>query len=107
MAPQTELDRHNGATQAPQMTDVAPIQPTTYREAPASRDLTPAERQSIAMSWVGIALATILFLGGLALWAAVAFNAGFGGWLLGMCLLALVMVAVVVGVANVVIRPRR
>jgi len=50
------------------------------------------------MSWVGIALGVFLLLGGLALWAAVALGAGFGGWLIGMVVMSAVAYA---------LRPRR
>jgi hypothetical protein len=67
--------------------------------------LTYAERQGLAMGWVGMALGVFLLLGGLALWAAWAFGAGFGAWLLAVGVMGLVMVVVVVAVNYVVMRP--
>jgi hypothetical protein len=104
MTPQVQLngtDRVATPAAAP-----APTPPTDQKEAPAPRELTYAERQGLAMSWVGIALGMFLLLGGLALWAAVALQAGFGGWLLGMGVMGLVIVLVIVAVNVYVMRPR-
>jgi hypothetical protein len=69
--------------------------------------LTDAERQGLAMGWVSIALGLLLLFGGLSLWAAAALNAGFVGWLVSMAVIGLVIVAVLVAVTYMVIRPRR
>ncbi len=69
--------------------------------------MTEAERQGMAMGWIGMAFGIFLLLGALALWAAVALNAGFGGWLIGVAVLGLAMVAVAVAVAYYVVRPGR
>jgi hypothetical protein len=96
-----------GEDHVAQATPTTTPPPTAGRtETPTLHELTYAERQGLAMAWVGIALGMFLLLGGLALWAAVALNAGFGGWLLGMGLMGLVIVAVVVAVNYAVLRPR-
>jgi uncharacterized membrane protein len=46
-------------------------------------------------------------VGGLALWASAVFSAGFGGWLLSMAVMGVVIVATIVAVSYFVIRPRR
>jgi hypothetical protein len=100
------MDRVAPATPAPAR--ALPPDPTLGRkEIPTPQEPTFAEQQGLAMSWVGIALGMFLLLGGLALWAAVAFSAGFGGWLLGTGLMGLIIVAVVVTVNYVLLRPRR
>lgn len=74
---------------------------------PVPHELTFAERQGLAMGWVGMALGTLLLLGGLALWAAWAFSAGFGAWLLAVAVMGLVMIVVVVAVNYITLRPGR
>ena len=105
--PQVDLDGVNRVTQAPLSIDALPYPPGVGMEATAPHALTDAERQGLAMSGVGITLGMLLLLGGLALVAAVALHAGFGGWLLGMALVAVVMVAVILAVNYAVLRPRR
>lgn len=102
-------EREPVAQTAPPASPASPsiIAPLPVPPDSAPRELTLAERQGLAMGWAGIALGMILLLGGLALWAAVAFSAGFGGWLIAMGLLGLVMVAVIVAVNYVVLRPQR
>lgn len=107
MTPQVNLDGRNRIAQAtPATPATTTFAPTTPPTSPAQHELTSAERQGLAMGWVAMALGMLLLLGGLALWAAVAFSAGFGGWLIAMGLLGLVMVAVVVA-AGYTLRPRR
>jgi hypothetical protein len=72
-----------------------------------SQELTYKDRQGIAMGWVFSALGMFLLLGGLALGAAVIFNVGFGGWLIGMALMGLVIVGVIVAVNAYILRPAR
>jgi hypothetical protein len=87
---------------APPMIDrVAEPTPAT------SQELTYKDRQGIAMGWVFSALGMFLLLGGLALGAAVIFNVGFGGWLIGMALMGLVIVGVIVAVNAYILRPAR
>jgi hypothetical protein len=104
MTPQVNLYGEDRVAQATPST--APALPAGRTETPAPHALTFAERQGLAMGWVGMALGMFLLLGGLALWGAVALNAGFGGWLLGIGLMGLVIVAVVLAVNYVVLRPR-
>ncbi len=105
--PQVDLDGMNRAAQVPLATAPVPIPSDDARtETSAPRAMTDAERQGIAMSWVGITLGIFLLLGGLALGAAVALKAGFGGWLLGMGVIGLIMVAVIIVVNYTVLRPR-
>lgn len=85
--------------------DLARIPPAGRAETP--HPLTYAERQGLAMGWVGMALGIFLLLGGLALWAAWAFGAGFGAWLLAVGVMGLVMVVVVVAVNYIVMRAER
>jgi hypothetical protein len=104
MLPQVNL---NGMDRVAQ-TSSAATSPAPAAGAPAApRELTFAERQGLAMGWVGMALGMFLLLGGLALWAAVAFSAGFGGWLLATGLMGLVMIAVIIAVTSLMLRPRR
>jgi hypothetical protein len=106
MTPQVNLDGTERTAQAPYTTALGPA-PTAGRvETPALREPTFAERQGLAMSWVGIALGMFLLLGGLALWAAVALSAGFGGWLIGMAVMGAVIVVVIAAV-NYALRPIR
>jgi hypothetical protein len=70
-------------------------------------ELTFAERQGLAMGWMSIALGIFLLFGGLALWASVALSAGFGGWLISMAVMGVIVVATLVAVARFVIRPSR
>lgn len=101
MAPQVQLDGRERVIDAD--SDRAP-----YASAPAApHTLTDADRQGLAMAWVGLGLGMFLLFGGLALWAAVALNAGFAGWLEGMALIGVVVVAVLLTVTYTVIRPRR
>jgi hypothetical protein len=46
-------------------------------------------------------------LGGLALWAASVFSAGFGGWLISVAVMGVIVVAAIVAVSYFVIRPGR
>jgi hypothetical protein len=105
MTPQTNLNGTDRMAEVP-----FPTTPTSVArqvETPMPGPLTDAERQRLAMSWVGITLGAILPLGALALWAAEVFGAGFLGWLLGMALLGLVMVAVVIVLDSALLRPHR
>jgi hypothetical protein len=107
MTPQLQHMSVDGREPVAQTKPAGAIAPISMPSAPpAPRELTLAERQGLAMAWAGMALGIILLLGGLALWAAVAFSAGFGGWLIAMGLLGLVMLVVVVAV-NYVLRPQR
>lgn len=102
MTPRVNLDGRDRATQA--------LPPATENMETATRtprELTVAERQGFAMSWVAIGLGTFLLLGGLALWASAVFSAGFGGWLVSLALMGLVMLATIVTVSFVTLRPRR
>lgn len=85
----------------PMMDRVATPTPETTQE------LTYKDRQGLAMAWVFSALGMFLLLGGLALGAAVIFNVGFGGWLIGMALMGLVIVGVIVAVNAYILRPAR
>lgn len=90
MAPLTHLDETERAA-------AADNRPPPASQAP--RVLTEADRQGLAMGWVAITLGMLLVLGGLALWAALVFSAGFGAWLLAvgvLGVLGMVMVAVVI-----------
>ena len=112
MVPQMNLDGRDRATQAPppvtEYTETATRLPATaphHERAP--QELTVAERQGFAMSWVAIGLGTFLLLGGLALWASAVFSAGFGGWLVSLALMGIVMLATIVVVSFFTLRPRR
>lgn len=74
--------------------------------ATAPRPLTDADRQGLAMGWAALGLGMFLLFGGLALWAAVALDAGFAGWLGGMALIGAVIVVVLLTVTYMIIRPR-
>lgn len=89
------------------MAEPAPIPPPARGAGPAARRPTYGERQAIAMSWLFGALAAFLLLGVLALGAAVVFNVGFGGWLIGIGAMGLVIVAMVVAVGSFILRPGR
>ncbi|HEX9069751.1 MAG TPA: hypothetical protein VF807_13345 [Ktedonobacterales bacterium] len=104
MLPQVNLNGMDRVAQTSSAT-ASPSPAAGEREAP--RELTFTERQGLAMGWVGMALGMFLLLGGLALWAAVAFSAGFGGWLLATGLMGLVMIAVIIAVTYFIVRPRR
>jgi hypothetical protein len=108
MSPWTPLDKQESTAQVDGRP--APV-PTPASASPAGpstpHELTYAERQGLAMGWVAIALGTLLLLGGLALWAAWAFSAGFGAWLLAVGVMGLLMVALVVAVNYVVLQPTR
>ena len=112
MASQVNLDGWDRITQAPppagEHTETAMRVPATaphHERAP--QELTVAERQGFAMSWVAIGLGTFLLLGGLALWASAVFSAGFGGWLVSLALMGVVMLATIVVVSFFTLRPRR
>ncbi len=90
-----------GGARPPTPTTPAARQPT----ATGPHTLPFAERQRLALLWVGMTFGLLLLLSGLALWAAVALGAGFGGWLLGTGLLGLVLLAVVATVNYIVLRP--
>lgn len=111
MSPMTHLDERDRVASADARPALAPIAAPTVPVAlpalPAPRALTEAERHGLAMGWVAMALGTLLLLGGLALWAAWAFSAGFWAWLIAVGVMGLVMVAVVVTANFAVLRPRR
>jgi hypothetical protein len=86
----------------PQMTRLE-----TDRETPAAQELTYKDRQGLAMGWAFSALGMFLLLGGLALGAAVIFQVGFVGWLIGMGLMGLVIVAVIAVSNYFVLQPGR
>jgi len=73
----------------------------------ATQELTAKDRQGLAMSWVFSSLGMFLLLGGLALGAALVFNVGFVGWLIGLGLMGLVMAVVIAAVNYYVLRPGR
>ncbi len=98
MTPQAKLDGTDR---------VAQTRPDTESSAPTPEQLSLAERQGLAMGWVFSALGMFLLLGSLALLAAWVFKAGFVGWLISMGLMGLVIVAVIVTVNYVVLRPAR
>jgi hypothetical protein len=79
----------------------------TEVETPTAQELSYKDRQGLAMAWAFSALGIYLLFGGLALGAAVIFNVGFGGWLIGMGLTGLMIVAVIVVVNFFVLRPGR
>jgi hypothetical protein len=111
MSSQVNLDGIAPVTQTPPVPVVTtPRPPIARTDAPAPatpHELTFAERQGLAMGWVAMALGVFVLLGGLALWAAVALDAGFSGWLIGMGVMGVVMVAVVVIVGYFMRQPRR
>jgi hypothetical protein len=74
---------------------------------PAEQELSYKDRQGLAMAWAFSALGIYLLFGGLALGAAVIFNVGFVGWLIGMGLTGLMIVAVIVVVNIFVSGPAR
>jgi hypothetical protein len=100
MTPQVDL---NGTDRVAQ-TSAAPAL-TAPAAQPATEELTVKDRQGLAMAWAFSALGFFLLLGGLALGAALVFNAGFIGWLIGMGLMGLVIVAVIAAVNYYVLRP--
>ena len=107
MIPQTQLDGRDPAAPAPS-TNAPVATPTAERvRSREPHELTYGERQGLAMGWVSIALGIFLLLGGLALWASVALSAGFGGWLISMAVMGVIVVAAIVAVAIFVIRPVR
>ncbi|HET9981863.1 MAG TPA: hypothetical protein VFQ32_15540 [Ktedonobacterales bacterium] len=109
MTPQTQLDGRSPATPAPSI-DAPVVTPTAERGRSRDREpheLTFAERQGLAMGWLSVALGIFLLFGGLALWASVALSAGFGGWLISMAVMGVIVVAAIVAVAYFVIRPSR
>jgi len=77
----------------------------TESETPVAQELSFKDRQGLAMAWAFSALGIFLLFGGLALGAAVIFNVGFVGWLIGMGLLWLMMVAVIVIANYFMVRP--
>jgi uncharacterized membrane protein YjjP (DUF1212 family) len=86
----------------PQMTRLE-----TEVETPTAQELSYKDRQGLAMAWAFSALGLYLLFGGLALGAAVIFNVGFVGWLIGMGLTGLMIVAVIVVVNIFVSGPAR
>lgn len=110
MAPQVNLDGWERTTQTPpSLTETTATAAPLATQAPynrAPRELTAAERQGFAMSWVAIGLGTFLLLGGLALWASAVFSAGFGGWLLSLAVMGIVMLATIIAGSYSVNRPR-
>jgi hypothetical protein len=102
MLPHVNLDATDRIAETP------PALPPTLAVAPAVRhEMTEAERQGMAMGWIGMALGIFILLGGLSLWAAAALNAGFAGWLVGIAVLGLGMALVTIAVGYFVLRPRR
>lgn len=109
MTPQTQLDGRGPAAPAPSA-ETPVFTPTGERGRSQDREpheLTFAERQGLAMGWLSVALGIFLLFGGLALWASVALSAGFGGWLISMAVMGVIVVAAIVAVAYFVIRPSR
>lgn len=106
MMPQVNLDGRDPVAQADAQAP-STTTPVGRTESLAAHKPTYAERQGIAMGWVSIALGIFLLLAGLALWAAAALGAGFGGWLIGVAVLGVIMVAAIVAVSYFVIRPMR
>jgi hypothetical protein len=108
MIPQVNLNGKDAVAEAPTSVQAPSATPLAGQtEAAAPHTLTAGERQGIAMGWVVIALGIFLLFGGLALWAASALGAGFGGWLISIAVLGVIMVAAIVAVSYFVIRPRR
>jgi hypothetical protein len=101
MTPQLHLDGRDRLMEE----EVPPVPASAAPTTPHA--MTDVERQGLAMGWVSIALGLFLLFGGLALWSAVALNAGFIGWLIGMALIGLVIVATLSAVTYTVMRPRR
>ena len=111
MAPEVNLDGRDRATQAPppvteHMETATRMPATAPHHERAAQELTIAERQGFAMSWVAIGLGTFLLLGGLALWASAVLSAGFGGWLVSLALMGVVMLATIIAGSYFVNRPR-
>ena len=107
MTPQVHLDAQERVfTADAQPSPISPSMPSNVGSA-APHALTDAERQGLAMGWVSIGLGMFLLFGGLDLWAAAALQAGFVGWLIGMGVIGLIIVAVLLTVTYTVIRPRR
>lgn len=66
---------------------------------PSSPAISPmGERQTIAMSWAGLALAFLVVMAGISLGASVVFDMGFTGWLVGMGVMALVVAVLAIAV---------
>lgn len=102
MTPQVQLDRRDRVVEAEPTPAPIPAVPAPPRE------MTEGDRQGLAMGWVSIGLGLFLLIGGLALWGAVALHAAFAGWLIGMTLLGLAIVAVVLfAITYTVVRTRR
>ena len=106
MTPQTQLDGKN-TDAPPSFTGIPVVTRSDERRLGEPHELTFAERQGLAMGWMSIALGIFLLFGGLALWASVALSAGFGGWLISMAVMGVIVVATLVAVARFVIRPSR
>ena len=107
MIPQTNL---NGTERVAQMAapEAPALEPVAREAASATpHQLTETERQGLAMSWVSIGLGMFLLFSGLALWAAWTFSAGFGGWLLGVAVTGLVILAIIVAINYLVLRAQR
>ena len=112
MTPQVHLETNNHLTPAPLPPTLPVLTPplvtkTSPQKAPALQDVTLVQRQGLAMAWVGIMLGTLLLLGGLALWAAVALSAGFNSWLLAIGVMGALMAVVVVTVIYGLLRSGR
>lgn len=106
MTPQVNFDvRDRVAHDRLPITQVSTL-PEEQVEKPTPRELTAGERQGLAMGWVVIALVLFLLLGGLALWAAATFSAGFWAWLLSVAVMGVVTVATVIAANYFVMRPR-
>ncbi|HKW23077.1 MAG TPA: hypothetical protein VJO13_16955 [Ktedonobacterales bacterium] len=100
MTPQVKL---NGSDPIAHVSTASPVR----AESQEPHKPTYGERQGIAMGWVAIALGIFLLFGGLALWAASVLSAGFGGWLISIAVMGVIVVATVVAVSYFVIRPAR
>ncbi|HKT38638.1 MAG TPA: hypothetical protein VJR48_09720 [Ktedonobacterales bacterium] len=74
--------------------------PMANGRVPSSPAISPmGERQTIAMSWAGLALAFLVVMAGISLGASVVFDMGFTGWLIGMGVMALVVAILAVAVS--------
>ena len=99
MAPQVNVDGTDRVAQA------APITPPTVGGTPVTRGMTDKDRHLLAMSWAFSALGVFALLAAIALGAALVFNAGFIGWLIGVAVMGLVIVVVIAAVNRYVLKP--
>lgn len=90
-----------------EITQTARTTGTTETPPAASQELSFKERQGLAMGWAFSLLAMFLLFGGLALGAAIVFNVGFVGWLVGLAVMGLVMMAVIAAVNRYMLSPVR